>query len=162
MSWSKLTAPELQAMRSLFFASTTEAAECIAGLSGKHPARSWQRWESGQYAIPDDVDMEIYALCEQRTECIDGIYASNEHNKKIKWYPTFEDFAADFPHDNKVWWRVHQSVCAAVFSDGGDSELVADMEVDKESYIYKFFARTREEDIERAKEEAKFKELVID
>ncbi|SBS29058.1 hypothetical protein MSP8886_01420 [Marinomonas spartinae] len=162
MSWSKLTAPELQAMRGLFFASTTEAAECIAGLGGKHPARSWQRWESGQHAIPDDIDTEIYALCSQRTECIDGIFDAEQESQKIKWYPTFEDFAVDFPTGNKVWWRLHQSVCAAIFSENSDAELLTDIETDKESYIYKFFARTREEDLEWARQEAKAKELGID
>ncbi len=162
MSWDNLTAPELQALRSMFFASTTEAAECVAGLGGKHPARSWQRWESGQHAIPEDVNHEMYALHSQRAECINGIVMAEEDEQAVKWYPTFESFQLDFPNANKVWWRIHQSVCAAIFTESQNAELVVDMETNKESYIYKFFARTREEDIEWARQEEIFKNKGID
>lgn len=155
MSWQELNNHELQAMRKLLMLDVSEAAELI----GKVSNRTWQYWEAGRNKVPADVDMEMYALVSQMQECINGAF--EEDNDVIKWYHTFEDFQKDYEKGNHVWWKVHQAVCGQLFADGEANELRSDIEADKESYIYKFFSRTREEDIEHERQEKIFRDKGI-
>jgi hypothetical protein len=158
MSWQELNNHELQALRKMLMLDVSEAAELI----GKVSNRTWQYWEAGRNKVPADVEMEVYALHSQMNECIGGILQAGEENNDIRWYHTFEEFKSDYPNGNKAWWKVHQAVCADLFANTGDDiELRSDIETDKESYIYKFFSRTREEDIEHEKQEKLFREKGI-
>ena len=156
MSWHKLNHFELQAARKSLMLDASEAAECI----GKVSTRSWQRWESGDRSIPSDIDEEVYALVSQMNECIDGVLEAGEDQGQILWYHVFENagegqaaFIDHYPGHTKAWWKVHQAVCSWLFNNGGDVELINSEEADCDSYIFKFFSRTREHDIEYKKQE---------
>lgn len=104
-----------------------EAAELI----GKCSARSWQRWESGQHEVPCDVDMEMYACIQIRNDLIDKL-GDDEHEKilneegeglTLDYYHTFEQYQKDYPENNKMMWRIHQSAVASIFSEGGNVKL---------------------------------------
>ena len=163
MSWSGLNNFELQAVRKLLMLEVSEAAECL----GKVSNRTWQYWESGRSKVPDDVDMELYALTQFRNKIIlETQHGSFENDipqftevGTLKWYRTHTAFQIDYPDENKVMWRLHQSVAAYLFTEGGEVELDAEIEVDKESYIYQWFSRTTAEQIEWAKEQATAKKL---
>ena len=58
MSWSKLNAAEVQAVRMGLHLSIPEAAEWVAGHTNP---RSWQRYETGERDVPPDIDAELYA-----------------------------------------------------------------------------------------------------
>lgn len=152
MCWSGLNNFELQAIRKLLMLDVTEAAELIGNVS----TRSWQYWESGERTIPDDVESEMFALSSIRNEIITGVIVADEDERKQKWYPTFESFAADYPLRNRIMWRIHQSVLSYLFCEVGEIELLTDIETDKETYIYKYFTSTRDEDIEHQKMEKIF------
>lgn len=155
MSWQELNNHELQAMRKLLMLDVSEAAELI----GKVSNRTWQYWESGRSPVPLDVGTEIYALKSQLEECVSGILRANEQDSNVRWYHTFEDFQKDYPNQNKAWWKLHQAVCAEMFANMGDDiELLSNIETDRSSYIYKYFSRTRQEDIDTAEQERKFEE----
>jgi hypothetical protein len=145
MSWAALNNVELQAVRKLLMLDVAEAAECVGNVS----VRSWQYWESGERTIPDDVEMEMYGLLALRNEAIDGIISNDEDELPQRWYHTFEEFLVDYPASTKAWWRVHQSVVSYLFCEGGEIELVTTIDCDKSAFIYKYFSRTREEDIEQ-------------
>lgn len=139
MSWHKLNNYELQAMRKMLMLEVREAAEFIGGVS----VRSWQYWESGRSPVPDDVDEEVYALKSQLNECIENIIEAKEQDNNVKYYHSFDDFIVDYPEQNKLWWRLHQAVCAELFANVGDDiELRNDVEINKDTAIYKFFSRT--------------------
>ena len=118
MSWSKLNPHELQAMRKLLMLDVREAAEMIGRVS----VRAWQYWEAGGRPIPDDVDMEIYALVQQRGNLIEEMLELAEP-VKLRYYHSFDDWLADGREDNKAQWKLHQSAVAYVFAEGGDVEL---------------------------------------
>lgn len=147
MSWEQMNNHELQAMRKMLMLDVSEAAEFV----GKVSARTWQHWEAGKYNVPDDVQREIYGMCEQVTECVDSVWGAKEHKGAIRWYHTYDDFLSDYPNGNKAWWKLHQAVCAEIFASSEsttDCELRSDTDVDKTSAIYKFFSRTRDCDKE--------------
>ena len=58
---------ELQAARKLLMLDASEAAEEIGNVS----TRSWQYWETGERAVPDDVVDEMLALISIRMEKIE-------------------------------------------------------------------------------------------
>lgn len=155
MSWQSLNNHELQALRKMLMLEASEAAEFVGNVS----TRTWQYWESGRNKVPADVEEEIYALHSMMNECIEGILQAGEQDRNIRWYHSFEEFKSDYPLGNKAWWKVHQAVCADLFANTGDDiELRSDIDVDKNSYIYKFFSRTRNEDIEHERQEKLFRE----
>lgn len=161
MSWSKLNGFELQAVRKALNLDVSEAAEGI----GKVSNRTWQYWEAGRSNVPDDIDMEMYGLIEQRTELIDALMMELEpaldNGAKVKWYHTFPDFIADYPSCNKVMWRLHQSVCSFVFTENDEIELRADIKTDNTTYLFKWFNRLHPEQIQWDRLEEKVKELGI-
>lgn len=115
MSWSKLNNHELQAMRKLLMLDVSEAAQWI----GKVSNRTWQYWEAGRNKVPDDVDMEMYALIQQRNELIEELGDQNT----LPYYHAFEDYQAAYPDHNPMQWRLHQSAVSFLFSLGGDIQL---------------------------------------
>lgn len=155
MCWQELNNHELQAMRKLMMLDVSEAAELIGGVSN----RTWQYWESGRSKVPSDVNDKMYEIVSQMNECTGE--AIMEQNIDCKWYHTFEDFLKDYPNSNKIWWKVHQAVCGYLFSNGVVQELLSDIEVDKESHVYKFFSGTREEDLEYQRQEEVFRKKGI-
>lgn len=152
MSWHKMNHYELQAMRKLLMLDVKEAADYI----GQCSARAWQHWESGRNAVPDDIEMEIYGLIGNRNLVVEEAYVGSGEMGALKYYKTLDAFLVDYPESNAVSWRLHQSITAYLFGEGGEVELSEEIETDKESYIYKFFSKTREEDIEHARQEEIF------
>ncbi|MBE8232375.1 MAG: DUF1870 family protein [Endozoicomonadaceae bacterium] len=102
----------------------------------------------------------MYGLVSQRNQVIDNVCKALEGADigAIRWYQTFEQFTTHFPNGNKVLWRLHQSVCAYFFTEGGDVRLRGEGEADKNLYLYQWFAGETAEQIEYAKQEAVAKE----
>ncbi|MDI4654571.1 MULTISPECIES: DUF1870 family protein [Pseudoalteromonas] len=150
MSWQKLNNFELQALRKLLYLDVSEAAEFV----GKVANRTWQYWESGRSQVPKDIDYEMYGLLSQRNQLIDETLLETHEQGDVgvlKCYHTFDAFVVDYPHCTKLMWRLHQSVLAHFFAEGGEVGLEADIPVNKESYIYKWFNGLTEQQIEDAK-----------
>mgnify|MGYP001154715400 CR=1 FL=1 len=148
MSWHEMTHYELQAMRKLLMLDVKEAADCI----GRCSARTWQRWENGDNKVPSDVETEIYGLIGNRNLVIGKMIDIEIEPVSIKFYKTIDGFLADYPESNLVSWRLHQSIVAYLFAEGGDIELNEATKTDKNSYLFKFFSKTRKEDIEFIKQ----------
>lgn len=150
MSWDNLNFLELAAIRRLLMMDVADAAQCI----GKVSNRTWQHWETGRNKVPHDVEEELYALFSQRQECIDGVIKSTKPHEAlaIPFFRQYEDFEALFSGANKVWWRVYQSVAAFLFTELSYS-LDDSATIDRASYLYQFFSRTRQEDLEYARME---------
>lgn len=112
---------ELQAARKLLMLDVSEAAELI----GKVSARTWQYWESGRNAVPDDVDVEMHALLSIRGEMINRITDSlpDDCAVDLPFHTSFETFSTANPGKNRVQWRLEQSV-AALFYTEGNANLV--------------------------------------
>ena len=138
MSWAKLNNFEMQAVRRLLCLDVSEAAECI----GKVSSRTWQYWESGRSPVPGDVDNEMYALVSMRNQIIASILdeMGDGDPGSIRWYHTFSAFSEDFPQANHVLWRLHQSICAYLFAEGGDVSLAADAPLNKAGFLYQWFS----------------------
>jgi hypothetical protein len=159
MSWSGLNNFELQALRKLLCLDVSEAAELI----GKVSNRTWQYWEAGRNNIPDDIDMEMYALTQWRNNLIDNTleeFGLLGDIGVIRWYHTFESFIVDHPSSNKLFWRLHQSTLAYLFAEGGEVELSADAPLKKDGYIYKWFNGITEEQIESKRQNDEFDQLL--
>ena len=108
---------ELQAARMLLFLSVKEASEQIGRVS----ARSWQRWEKGDQAVPKDVEGEMLTLCAKRTEMIDDIEDlafDEEATVEMAYYMTFNEYRIDHRGASIIDWRLSQSVAAYFFGDG--------------------------------------------
>ena len=132
MSWEKLNNHELQACRKLLMLDVSEAAELI----GKVSPRTWQYWESGRSAVPDDVDMEMYGLIGLRNSMIEAITDEFEEGSPIPYFHYFDEFSEAFPDQNKVTWRLLQSAASYVFCEGGDVQLTSKAEIDTNGRLY--------------------------
>ena len=152
MCWSQMNHYELQAMRKLLMLDVKESAECI----GKCSVRAWQLWEAGKNPVPDDVETEIYGLIGNRNLIINNAMTLDSDTGPLRYYKTLEAFVRDFPKSNAISWRLHQSVCAYLFAEGGEVELSEGIPLNTSNYIYQYFTQTRKEDIELAKQEAVF------
>jgi|GEM_PF-740345 hypothetical protein len=150
MCWHELNRFELQAMRKILMLDVSEAAKYIGNVSN----RTWQYWESGKNPIPADIDEEVYAMISQRNEIIDGIITHKEDEQPTRWYHAYSDFQNDYKNRTKVWWKLHQSVVAFLFSEGSKMELLVNIPLNKKSYIYQYFAQIRDKDIEHQKQMA--------
>jgi DNA-binding XRE family transcriptional regulator len=107
---------ELQAARKLLMLETKEAAELIGTVS----TRTWQYWEKGQYAIPDDVAGQIEDLIQLRSDMMERRKKEAEQagdDYTINYYRTIEDFKHATGKDNVVMWRLTQSVAATLFTE---------------------------------------------
>ncbi|PWG74593.1 hypothetical protein DF186_17110, partial [Enterococcus hirae] len=87
---------------------------------GKVTPRTWQRWEDGTRAIPDDIDTEVYSLIGMRNELISEFtqwqFANEGKLLQMRYYHSFEDYEADHPGENRATWRIHQAAVSFVFS----------------------------------------------
>lgn len=113
-----MTPATLQALRRLLFFSVDEAALLIGGVS----ARSWQYWERGERAIPDDVIETLRRLCLWRAQAIataDAAMADMQasHGAQaetvLMWHQTLDDWAT-LPGREPLLWRPHCSVVAEI------------------------------------------------
>lgn len=134
MGWSSLTPPEIQAVRTGLHLSVKEASEWIAGHTSP---RTWQRYEDGTRSIPNDIEMELYALAQQTEELFEELHeqafsASQEGRiLQLKYYRVIGDekisshWVDEHGTDASVNWRIHQSVVSRVFREFGSAvELV--------------------------------------
>lgn len=125
MTWHKLTNSELQACRKLLMLDVSEAAEIIGNVSN----RTWQYWESGRSPVPADVDELVYASIQRRNDAVDEYSQQQLENPdvllQLKYYHAFEQFLADNKKATKLEWRIHQSIVAAIFAEGGNVELIS-------------------------------------
>ena len=106
-----MTNKELQALRKLFFLSTTEAAEHIGGVS----PRSWQHWEAGKYQVPDDVAEKINDLADRRLTMIETCDdLMNEHDlvSDFEYDLSFDQYRSRHAEASVIDWRLSQSVSA--------------------------------------------------
>jgi hypothetical protein len=100
--------------------------------------------------------MEIYGLISQRNECIENLTDLENDLGPLKYYKTLDAFLTDYPESNLVSWRLHQSITALLFSEGGDIELNEEAPLDTDSYLHQFLTKTRPEDLEYREQEAAF------
>lgn len=109
---------ELKALRKILFLSVTEAAEHIGYVS----ARTWQRWELGEYKIPDDVKKKMNDLAERRLlmieDCDDVMSEHDPESTVFDFDMTFEDYKTRHPESNIIDWRLSQSVAAYFLGEG--------------------------------------------
>ncbi|MEL0577040.1 DUF1870 family protein [Pectobacterium punjabense] len=111
-----MTNKELQAIRKLLMLDVSEAAEHIGRVS----PRSWQYWESGRSAVPDDVEQEMLDLASVRIEmmsAIDKRLAAGER-PQLRFYNKLDEYLADNPDHNVIGWRLSQSVAALYYTEG--------------------------------------------
>lgn len=112
-----MTNKELQALRRALFISVKEAAEHISKVS----VRSWQRWEQGTYAIPDDVSKQMLDLSIKRMEMIEAceeiILEKDADTVTINYDITYEDYVSRHPGDTVIDFRIAQSVAACLFAE---------------------------------------------
>ncbi|MER2494414.1 DUF1870 family protein [Catenovulum sediminis] len=158
---------ELQAMRKLLMLDVSEAAECIKGsMTTGVTVRTWQRWEKGDFSVPEDIQNELMGCLQWRSrlidECIEEYPFDSDETMQIKWYHTFEDFLVDYPDQIKLMWRIHQSVCAFMFLESDNIELSGTAPVNENSYMHKFFSGTTEEQLERKRMEEVLKRKGIE
>ena len=117
---------ELHAARTLLMLTTNEAAIHVAGLGGKKPARGWQRWESGERAVPDYVPEKMRQLLDKRllmieeTESLIDEITEKEgapDRIEISYYRTIEEYQADHRESTLLDWRLSQSVAAYFYCE---------------------------------------------
>ena len=99
---------ELKMCRKLLFLSEKEAARYI----GKVSARTWQRWEGGEYCIPKDVEEKTISLLRIRDSLIRG---------QIK---TLELFGM-FPENTTYTAKPDGSLCCTS-TEGDTKDIKAD------------------------------------
>ncbi|TQP89061.1 DUF1870 family protein [Vibrio cholerae] len=106
-----MTNQELKQLRRLLFLEVSEAAALI----GECEPRTWQRWEKGDRAIPDDVIQTIRMLALSRIE-----YLQVEHDESdpsIRYFETFDEYKAAGGGGNELKWRLAQSVATALLCE---------------------------------------------
>ena len=108
-----LSPTELKVSRVLLLLSTEEAAKLI----GKASPRAWQRWESADRSVPQDVSNDIRTLLEERNQII----ASLRQAQEVNFYRSKDAFLKTFPNKDPLAWRVWQSAAASLFVDKGIS-----------------------------------------
>lgn len=114
----------LKTMRRSLFFSQAEAATLI----GQTDLSRWREWEAGVQPIPESVRKRTIQLAKWRQRRIatlrqrlrtwspTGVYT-------IVWYDTIEDWLS-LPDRTPLFWRPHQSVCAALLSQYPDQILL--------------------------------------
>lgn len=111
-----MTAIELQALRRLLFFTQQEAASLISGTSH----RAWQHWEDGKRAVPADVADRMRELCDWRERAIDTTLDAIDNKIErlgeprsipLVWYANMQDWDGE-----PIFWRPHQSACAALLA----------------------------------------------
>lgn len=103
-----MTNNELKQLRRLLFLEVSEAAALI----GECEPRTWQRWEKGDRAIPNDVSRTIQMLALTRLERLQVQF--DEADPNYRYFEKFEDYKATGGAGNKLKWRLAQSVATAL------------------------------------------------
>ena len=106
-----MTNNELKQLRKLLFIEVTEGAKHI----GDCEPRTWQRWESGDRAVPNDVAQDIQQLCLTRTERLQLEF--NEQDPNYRYFDSFEEYKAAGGGGNELMWRLAQSVAATLLCE---------------------------------------------
>lgn len=106
---------ELQAARKLLMLDVSEAAKHVGGVS----PRSWQYWESGRNAVPEDVAEEVQSLLRMRAEMIADISEQSKSARlTLRYFNSLADFVHAHPDGTVLGWRLHQAVAAHYYSLG--------------------------------------------
>ncbi len=106
---------ELSALRRHLFFTQAEAAKLIGGVN----ERTWQRWEKGEFEIPEHVAKQLHKLFLWRQNIIDYTLDLIEEKENeidldeitLDWYETLDEFKRK-PDYEEIYWRPHQSACA--------------------------------------------------
>ncbi|MGC6378186.1 DUF1870 family protein [Bisgaard Taxon 45] len=109
-----MTKEQLQQLRKALFLDVAESAEFVGNVS----PRAWQRWESGDRAIPSDVENKMLALTKIQEDAIH--IALNDDGYSYSFYD-YDSFSQEFGK-SKLKWRLYQSVLARIYQVLGDSE----------------------------------------
>lgn len=101
-----MTNIELKQLRILLCLSTEEAAQNIPSTPKK--ARAWQRWESGDRSIPEDVIKKMTSLAFQQQSLLKE---SIENSKAPVYYDNYQDFILDTATSGDVVdFKISQSI----------------------------------------------------
>lgn len=101
-----MTNIELKALRRLFFLDVADAAQFI----GNCHVRTWQRWEQGTRAIPDDVVKIMNQFKDERMELLSILKSNNS--------------VCDVKSDNLIYKRLADSVKAELYAKGLIDKIV--------------------------------------
>lgn len=102
-----MTNNELKQLRILLFLDVTEAAQHI----GDCEARTWQRWEKGDRAVPVDVAQTMQMLALSRFDMLQVECA--EADPMYTFFADYVDFK-DKTGASVIKWRLAQSVATAL------------------------------------------------
>ncbi|MGM6589807.1 DUF1870 family protein [Vibrio parahaemolyticus] len=106
-----MTNQELKQLRRLLFIEVSEAAALI----GECEPRTWQRWEKGDRAIPNDVSREIQMLALTRLERLQVEFDETDPN--YRYFETFDEYKAYGGTGNELKWRLAQSVATTLLCE---------------------------------------------
>lgn len=112
-------APEVQALRRLLMYSAADAARRVATDADRPDGvqeRTWNRWESGQQPMPDNVAARLLDLVEWRARALaqarHELAASGAAGLRVIWYSEADDWP-----DQPALWRPAQSVAAQLLAE---------------------------------------------
>ncbi|EIY4766806.1 DUF1870 family protein [Vibrio cholerae] len=106
-----MTNNELKQLRRLLFLEASEAAKLI----GECSTRTWQRWEKGDFEIPNDVSRTIQMLALTRLERLQ--VESGEVDPNYRYFETFDEYKEAGGTGNELKWRLAQSVATALLCE---------------------------------------------
>jgi len=112
-----MTNKELKALRQILALECSEAAEHIGNVS----TRTWQYWEAGRSAVPDDVASQITDFSNTRDALIKQRYREfNATGEPISldFYMTIDEFELATGKRNIVMWKITNSVAGECLSAG--------------------------------------------
>lgn len=119
-----MTNNELKQLRRLLFLEVSEAAALI----GECEPRTWQRWEKGTRAIPQDVSKTIQMLALTRLEQLQVEFDESDPN--YRYFETFSDYKAAGGTGNELKWRLAQSVATALLCESEADKWRAEETID--------------------------------
>lgn len=106
-----MTNNELKQLRRLLFLDVTEAAQWV----GQCEARTWQRWEKGDRAIPTDVATMMQQLALSRMDRLEVEY--NESDPDYRYFETYDEYKIAGGTGSALMWRLSQSVATALLCE---------------------------------------------
>ncbi|HDR1063374.1 Aca2/YdiL-like domain-containing protein [Pasteurella multocida] len=124
-----MTKEQLQQLRKALFLDVAEAAEFVGNVS----PRAWQRWESGDRAIPSDVENKMIELTKVQKIALNLALENDGYSYSFYDY---DSFGKKFG-ENKLKWRLYQSVLARVYQVLG--EPVNPVSAPDNCFLYKYF-----------------------
>ena len=106
---------ELAAMRKHMTLDVTDCATFI----GKVSARTWQYWESGTYAVPQDVFEAMIELKRIRdvmyAKIVDVNEGDNPDAPSLQYFHSVEDYLAKHSGHTQIEYKLYQSVICQAF-----------------------------------------------